>query len=160
MRRTLLGLIIALGGSVGLLAQQPLFDGGRGQFPGCPGCGVYSYVDSPTPEQTVSASNFVIEGWGFECVSGLVADRVDLSYQDYDGYWRPLLQPAYTLNYGSIPRPDVWMAYRPACPGVPANSGWHLLVTNPPPVGLRRVLITVWHGPYYEKHWRTYLVRP
>jgi hypothetical protein len=72
----------------------------------------------------------------------------------------PLLQPGSALNYGSVDRPDVQMAYRPYCPNVPGVTGWTLTLTNPPPVGLRRVQINVWRGPYYEVHRRTYLIVP
>jgi hypothetical protein len=154
MTRVLLGIVLAVCLSLGVSAQIP------GLPTGCPTCGVYSYVDLPAPEVTVSASNFVIAGWGFECFSGAVADRVDIFYQDYDGYWVPLRQPPTALNYGSVDRPDVQMAFRPYCPNVPGMTGWHLFVTNPPPLGLRRVQINVWRGPYYEVHRRTYLIVP
>lgn len=131
--------------------------GGKGSFPGCKTCGVYSYVDLPAPEVTVSATNFVVAGWGFECFSGQAADRVDVFYQDYDGYWVPLLQPVTALNYGSVDRPDVQRAFKPFCPNVPGVTGWHMNVVNAP-LGLRRFQFNVWRGPYYETHFRTYLV--
>jgi hypothetical protein len=152
MRRVCLGVLVALALSSGLTAQIP------GLPNGCPTCGVYSYVDTPAPEATVSASNFVLQGWGFECFSGAVADRVSIFYQEYDGTWTPLLQPSTALQYGTIDRPDVWSTYRGLCPNVPGMTGWSLLLTNPPPLGLRRVQINVWRGPYYEVHRRTYLV--
>lgn len=154
MRRILLGVVVALACSLGVSAQIP------GLPNGCPTCGVVSYVDLPAPEATVSASAFTLQGWGFECFSGRVADRVDIHYQDYDGYWRPLLQPVTALHYGSIARPDVEAVYQPYCPNVGTMTGWSLAVTNPPPLGLRRVQINVWRGPYYEVHRRTYLIVP
>jgi len=45
------------------------------------------------------------------------------------------------------------------CPAAPVNSGWALRVTGMPP-GLRRMMLIVWRGPYYEAHFRTYLVKP
>ncbi len=153
MTRILLGVVFALVFSTAVNAQIP------GLPNGCPTCGVYSYVDLPGPEVTVSASSFTLQGWGFECFSGAPADRVDIHYQDYDGYWKPLLQPQTALNYGSVSRPDVQMAYRPYCPNVPGVTGWYLNVTNAP-LGLRRFQINVWRGPYYEVHRRTYLIVP
>lgn len=136
------------------------FDGSRGSFPGCPTCGVFSAVDLPAPEQTVSQQNFVVWGWGFECVGGATVDRVDVWYQTYDGTWRPLKQADGTLQYGVMPRPDVQAYYRTACPRVPLNSGWVLSLTRVPPLGLRRVVFNVWRGPYFEQHRRTYLIVP
>ena len=136
------------------------FDGSRGSFPGCPLCGVFSYVDAPAAEQTISASNFIIQGWGFECVSGRPVDRVDVHYQNYAGYWVRLPQDPSALDYGSVARPDVRSAYQSACPTVPAHAGWTLAVTNPPPLGLRRIAVLVWRGPYVEQHFRTYLIVP
>lgn len=140
----------------GVAAQQ--FDGSRGSFPGCPTCGVWSWVDLPAPEMTVSASNFVVQGWGFECVSGQPVDRVDVSYQDYDGHWNPLLQPASALTPYTVARPDVAYMFAPFCPNVSGYTGWQLVVTNPPPLGLRRVAFTIWRGPYFERHQRVYLI--
>lgn len=141
------------------LLTMPLI--GRAQVPGyptgCARCSVISYVDLPAAEATVSASDFVLHGWGFECESGRPADRVDVFVQDYRGYWRPLKAPA--LDYGSIMRDDVQQAYAPYCPSVASNTGWSLRVPDAP-LGLRRVQINVWRGPYYEVHRRTYLIVP
>jgi hypothetical protein len=143
----------------GVVSAQnaPYASGGRGQFPGCPKCGVISYVDIPTAEQTVSVENFTIQGWGFECVSGTPITRVDIWYQDYAGYWLPLKQPTTNLDFGQIARPDVMYAFSQECPRVQELTGWSLKVDKMP-VGLRRIQIKVWWGPYYETHSRTYLV--
>lgn len=157
VKRILIAAVFMMVGSTG---WAQVGSGDRGSFPGCPTCGVYSYVDLPVAEMTVSASNFTLQGWGFECYSGVPADRVDLYYQDYDGLWHPLKQAAGTLWFGYVPRPDVAAAYRSSCPNVSDTTGWGLTVMNPPPVGLRRIQINVWHGPYFESHRRTYLIVP
>jgi hypothetical protein len=167
MRKLVLSVVFVLGFAIQASAQQipadpePLgpFNGGRGQFPGCPDCGVLSYVDLPKDESTVSASNLVFQGWGFECVSGRPANRVDVWYQDYDGYWKSLPQPSYVLYFGIVSRPDVRNAFVGSCPNVDQFSGWYLNITNPPPSGLRRIKISVWYGPYFQSHSRTYLVK-
>jgi len=140
------------------LSAGAQFDGGRGSFPGCPTCGVYSFVDLPQAEATVSASNFTLQGWGFECVSGRPVDRVDIWEQDYDGFWHPLKQADGALWFGYSYRPDVQAAYRGLCPNVSPLTGWVLTLTNPPALGLRRLRINLWYGPYFETSLRTYLV--
>ena len=155
MRKLLLVVAFVL---VAVPASAQQFNGARGQFPGCPKCGVISALDWPLAEATVSASNLVFAGWGFECVGGTPADRVDVWYEDYQGKGHPLKQEDWTLFAGQVPRQDVVNYYKKECPNVPLLSGWHLVITNPPPTGLRRVIINVWYGPYREGHRRTYLV--
>lgn len=163
MRKTLAAFALVLLGLVGTPSAQDipqpgqLLDGSRGSFPGCPDCGVWSWVDYPRDQRTVAASNFYVQGWGFECVSGRPIDRVDVYYQDYEGIYHPVKQPEWALLHGAIGRPDVVAAFAGACPNVAANSGWQLRVTGIPP-GLRRVTIVVWRGPYRENHDRTYLI--
>jgi len=159
IRRIFVMSLFLVGLAAGAAAQPPLGSGARGSFPGCPQCGVWSWVDLPQNQQTVSASNFWVHGWGFECVSGLSIDRVDVHYQDYDGIWRPLKQPVNALRWGLIPRPDVvTFGQAIGCPHTVANTGWALTVHGMP-LGLRRVTFNVWRGPYLETHERTYLVR-
>lgn len=134
--------IIALA-SAGSAAQVPTFPNA------CARCGVFSFVDSPEAEATVMRRDLVFKGWGFECEGGGRVDRVDLSYQDYSGYWRPLVQDHWTLASG-LHRPDVAGAFRAVCPNVTEYAGWHLYVTNPPPAGLRRVALNIWVGPYFQ----------
>jgi hypothetical protein len=155
MRRLFLGVVLALCATT-VSAQAPW--GARGSFPGCPDCGVWSWVDDPADQVTVSTRAFVIQGWGFECVSGRPVDRVDVWYQDYNGAWQPLKQAQEALAAGAVWRGDV-VQFGPTvgCPNVAANTGWVLSVTGMP-LGLRRVRIVAWKGPYFEAHTRTYLV--
>jgi hypothetical protein len=106
-------------------------------------------------ERKVSASDFVMAGWGFERFSGMPVDRVDVSYQDYDGGWHQVKTTEFYFGYWL--RYDVMTAYRPYYPNVPATTGWSLKVIGVPP-GLRRIHVNVWRGPYYEPHERTYLI--
>jgi hypothetical protein len=152
MKRLLLATIFAVVASTAL-AQVP------GYPTACSMCRVFSYVDLAPDGATVSASNMQLEGWGFECVGGQAINRVDVYYQDYDGYYHPLKQADYTFNGGRY-RPDVAAHYAPYCPKVSTNTGWLLTLNNPPPTGLRRVAINVWSGGLYEGHTRTYLVTP
>lgn len=138
-------------------AQGLPFDGSRGSFPGCPQCGLWSWVDKPEDQATVFADDFILKGWGFECVSGTPVTRIDVLYQDYEGAWRTLKQETGALTPG-VSRWDVTRAFYLACPNVTQYAGWHLHVTGMP-LGLRRVRIIVWHGAYLENHFRTYLVR-
>lgn len=157
--KVLLGAVAALLCAVPALAQTPFGSGGRGSWPGCPGCGVYSYVDRPEPEVTVNADAFTLKGFGFECGSGEVAERVDVWYQDYDGQWQTI-RPQAIEFYPGLRRTDVQKVYRPFCANVTAESGWHAYVTLPDDVrGLRRFKIIVWKGAYFEVHHRTYLIR-
>jgi hypothetical protein len=160
MKRMILGVVAALTVFAAGVGAQEQFNGGRGSFPGCPSCGVWSYVDFPSAEQTVSAKDFVIEGWGFECVAGAAIERVDLWYQDYAGDWWPLKQPDGAMAAHAVYRPDVEQHFRRVCPNAGTDTGWRLTVKNPPPFGLRRVRVMVWYGPYYEAHYRTYLIVP
>lgn len=159
--RLLFGVVLTMLATVATANAQPT-DGSRGSFPGCPTCGVVSYIDLPKLEATVARSKFTIHGWGFECVSGQSVMRVDVWYQDYDGSWHPLKQDDGALRF-NLKRPDVAKAYRPYCPNVTDYTGWALTLTNPPPAGLRRLMINVWDLPdwqsaYKETHHRTYLV--
>lgn len=158
-------------------AQPPIGSGGRGSFPGCPKCGVWSWVDYPRIErdpmdvllgvpidprirEAVSASNFWAVGWGFECVSGQPADRVDVWYQDYDGKWQQLKQPASALRAGEVYRPDIAPFSTTVGCSTPSNfTGWVLKIHGMSP-GLRRVRLEVWWGPYHERNEFTLLVKP
>ncbi len=125
---------------------------------GCKDCVVYSYVDNAPDGATVEAATMAFEGWGFECNSGQASTHVDVWYQDYDGLYRPLKQAEWTLTTG-VARPDVRDHYLPYCANVTAYSGWRLVLANPPPAGLRRMVINVWRGPLFEGHQRLYLVK-
>lgn len=125
---------------------------------GCKDCVVYSWVDTPSDGDTVEASNLTFEGWGFECFSGQVINRVDVFYQDYDGFYRPLKQGDWTLTTG-LPRQDVQDAYSGHCRNVSTYTGWRLTLNNPPPPGLRRIAINIWRGPLFETHHRLYLIK-
>jgi hypothetical protein len=159
MRKCLAAVALVVFASVAH-AQPAIFDGSRGSFPGCPTCGVWSWVDLPAPEVTVHASDFTVQGWGFECMSGNPIDRVEVFYQDYNGWWHPLYQGPTALMWGASARPDVRAAFGAGCPLMGDYTGWTLILTNPPPLGLRRVQFTIWRGPYYEAHRRTYLIVP
>jgi hypothetical protein len=93
-------------------------------------------------------------GWGFVCEGGGPADRVDVFYQQDNGYFTPLRQPAGSMFY-ALERPDVSAAYAPYCPKVNDYTGWHLWVTNLPPAGTRQILFVVWRGAHRENHYRT-----
>ncbi len=145
--------------SAGPSQSNVLFDGRRGSFPGCPTCGVWSWVDYPAPLSQVSTRAFSLSGWGFECVSGQAVDRVDVFYQDYDGVNHPT-QLLPTSRYGFIHRWDVVLfGVSVDCGVVDLYSGWAVTVTGVPP-GLRLITINVWRGPYVETHERIYLVKP
>lgn len=154
-----LGLVVAglVFAAVSLGAQQ-----GAGKlgipWPTCPTCKVVSFVDGPDGA-TVSAASMAIEGWGFECASGQAIDRVDVFFEDYDGYFHPLKQAEWTLHAG-LYRPDVRDHWSAHCPNVSTNAGWRLTLSNPPPVGLRRIIVNVWRGGLFEGHGRVYLVKP
>lgn len=155
----------------------PFFSGRRGSFPGCPQCGVWSWVDyprvkvdpldallgdppNPTIREDVSASNFWAVGWGFECVSGQPIDRIDVSYEDYEGKFRPLLQPPTALRAGFIARGDI-VRFAPSvqCSKPALETGWVLQIHGMP-IGLRRVRLEVWWGPYHERQEFILLVKP
>lgn len=144
-------LLCALAATVAL-AQVPSYP------TGCPRCGVISYVDLPQDGATVSQTSFYLAGWGFECESGRAAHRVDVFYEGDDGYFHPLV-PQGTLYWG-LSRPDVRNAYAAHCPNVPDTTGWHVYLTNPPPLGTRRITVNVWREPYFEGHTRTITVVP
>lgn len=154
----------------------PFFTGRRGSFPGCPSCGVWSWVDYPRVQrdplavllgdpldlnqrEDVSASNFVAVGWGFECVTGQSIDRIDVWYQDYDGIWRQVVQPPSALRLGVIDRPDV-ARFAPTvqCATPTRATGWAMQISGVPP-GLRRMRLEVWWGPYHERTEFTLLVK-
>lgn len=157
--KTVLGVVLTTLACV-VPASAQLMDGSRGSFPGCPSCGVLSYIDLPKLEATVARSAFTIHGWGFECVSGRPIRRVEVWYQDYDESWHLLKQPDGALRF-NLKRPDVATAFREYCPKVSDDTGWVLTLYNAPPAGLRRMVINVWdqqQSPYRETHHRTYLV--
>jgi hypothetical protein len=158
MRKILAAVVVALVVFAAPAFAQEAFSGGRGSFPGCPTCGVWSWVDLPGPEATVSASDFAVQGWGFECFTGKPIIRVDVWYQDYDGNWWPLPQQDGTLAVRGS-RPDV-QGFAPTvgCAMPTDLTGWTLTITNPPPAGLRRMRFVIWRGPYREIHQRTYLI--
>lgn len=157
MMRLILGGLFVAAFACPAIAQVEW--GSRGSFPGCPQCGVWSWVDKPDDQITVSTRGFVLQGWGFECVSGMPADRVNVYWQDYDGDWWPLLLPDYALESGQSHRSDVERFARTiGCRNVGSDTGWALRVSGVP-LGLRRLKIDVWRGPYFETHYRTYLIR-
>lgn len=177
MRRLVLAAVVVLATVQIVRAQPPVGSGGRGSFPGCPQCGVWSWVDYPRPardpwdvwvglpidprqREDVSASNFWAAGWGFECVSGRPIDRIDVWYQDYAGTWRQLKQPADALRAGFIERPDV-VRFAPNvnCATPAMETGWAMQIYGMPP-GLRRVRLEIWWGPYHERQEFTLLVKP
>lgn len=124
----------------------------------CPTCGVHGYVDAPQAGATLIRHVTVIEGWGHECVSGAPVDRVDVWYEGESGRWVSLKQAEWALHVGVYARPDVAQAYRAVCPNVSSATGWWLELTNPPPVGARRVRFELWRGPYHAGVIRTYNV--
>lgn len=178
MIRFLFGLFVTVALLVTpVAAQPPLGSGGRGSFPGCPICGVWSWVDYPLIErdpldvwlglainprqrEPVSAANFWAAGWGFECVSGQAIDRIDVFYQDYEGIWQPLRQPDSALRAGIFDRPDV-VRFAPTvqCASPVVATGWALKIHGMP-TGFRRVRLEIWWGPYHERQEFTVLVRP
>ena len=123
-----------------------------GSVPGCPRCGVLSYVDLPAPGATVTQGALFIAGWGFECESGLFVNRVDVWVQNDEGFYVPLPVQTFAKN---LPRPDIVAAYQPSCPHVTSNSGWHCYLIAPPPFGTRNLAINVWREPYVETHIRS-----
>lgn len=142
---------------VSLLMQVP------GYPNGCARCGVFSYVDVPSVETTVSQGAIYLAGWGFECESGSPADRVDVFYQGDDGWYVPAGGAGNHGNgdlYFGVPRPDVQAAYTGSCPNVTTQSGWHFYFTQPVPLGTRQLAINVWRGPYFQTHYRTVTVLP
>lgn len=163
-RSTFGGVLVALvlASGVAALAQQQSFDPSQADpqtwfQKQCPACGVRGYVDYPGKAATIKRSNMVVAGWGFECVSGVPVDRIDVWYEANDGLTLvPLKQADGALHFGSTQRPDVAFAYGPYCPMVPLTTGWWLQVTNPPPAGARRVFFVLWNGPYHSQIARTY----
>lgn len=110
---------------------------------GCSNCGVVGWIDIPkegtTP--TVSATGFMIGGWGLECASGRATDRVDVYYSGDDGFDRPA-KPTRFTDY-TLPRPDVFRQFLPSCTQVTGTSGFQAYVTGVP-VGDRTLRINIW----------------
>lgn len=153
MRRSLLlALAVVAALTTASAAQVP-----GSPFGSCDRCFLVSWVDVPADAASPTASRsagFIAAGWGFVCEGGAPADRIDVFYQKDDGYFTPLRQPGGATFY-ALERPDVAAAYAPYCPRVNDYTGWHLWVTNMPPVGTRQVMFVVWRGPHKEIHYRT-----
>lgn len=121
---------------------------------GCTNCGIASFIDFPVSGER-SQDGFYIAGWGFECGSGMPANRVDVYYQGDDGFFKPAGGAGSngngSLHYG-LRRPDVRAVYQPYCPTLTDRSGWHFYFNAPVPHGTRAFVVNVWYGPYMQQH--------
>lgn len=144
--------LLALSFTFGAHAQTP------NPAPGCANCGMRSYVDIPGTRD--AHGGLFIAGWGFECASGQPADRVDVWWQQDDGFFAPAggagTHGNGLLTYG-LYRPDVLQHYAPYCPASNGMVGWHFYFTAQVPPGTRQVKINVWRGPFMETHTRVVL---
>lgn len=118
---------------------------------GCAKCFVVANIDVPAIDDAVSGT-WVIAGWGFLCESGRGPDRVDLYYQNAQGFYTPVPWWKTTLVV-DVPRPDVVAVFISVCPNLYGQSaGWHLYVEpGAVPVGHRHLLVNVWRSPYYSQ---------
>lgn len=109
-------------------------------------------IDAPADGSTVSVAGLYFAGWGFEPVSGLGTDRVELWTIDPNtGVGVPLHSGQSLACY--LPRPDVQAAYGGT---TSRDTGFHLYIGNPPPLGRHPVTLNIWRGPYYVGVTRTY----
>lgn len=144
--------------AVGVSAQIP------GYPNGCARCGVRSFIDTPGDSTDaaflpVVSGEWIIGGWGFECQSGRLADRVEVSYSNDRGFYAPVPTYLTRLETG-IARPDVQAAFNAGCLDTPHDAGFHLrLYPGAIPSGVRVLVITVWRGPYMAQSRRTIVVR-
>lgn len=143
-----------------LLMQVPDLPGGA-----CTACGIRAHIDSPKavsdadPALTGVPQTFAIAGWGFECVSGRPVDRVDVFLANGDGFYRPV--PWWLTEFrAGAKRPDVFWAFRSACPEATVDEGWHLILfAGAVPSGTQALLINVWSGPFRQQFARTVVVK-
>lgn len=110
-------------------------------------------VDMPYQGAFVSAYDFYLAGWGFECTSGSLIDHLDVWYYVGD-------IPVYATGdiVIGVYRPDVYAAYYPAC-AVQGVEGWHWYFSSPPPLGATHLVITVWQGTLHRTFSRDITVR-
>jgi hypothetical protein len=158
MRRTLVGVALALAVTSSAWAQVPGFPNG------CDRCRVVSYIDIPADNRIIGAvpsidrsQQVVVAGWGFGCEDGVPTTRVDVNYADDHGiyHWVPNVEVRW-----SIYRPDVRAALWTVCPRVTSTSGFAVfLAAGSVPPGPRTLAINVWVGPLYETQYRTIFIK-
>lgn len=140
-----------------ILLSQAQYDPQTWFQQACPTCKVETYVDLPAQSSTIHALT-VFQGWGFQCNSGQLPERVDVWVEGADSAWTPLPASSVTLVVGNA-RPDVAVAFSAACPNVPGNTGWTVWVRWPSGLtGAHRVLLNVWRGPFHTAQIRTYTI--
>ena len=156
MKKLVWALALVCSTAVPLSAQVPSVPSG------CTKCGVYGYVDGPGDPVTavpIVSGGWTISGWGFECVSGIAVDRVDVFASNDDGTYTPI-PPAAQHLYLGYARPDVQQAYQGACPAVSGVSGFAVqLDAGAVPVGTRALVMNLWRGPYFAQTRRIVVIR-
>lgn len=120
--------------------------------PGCPTCSItYGYMDGLEPSNVPVASvnqTWIVAGWGFNCYSGQVTDRIDVYYKGDDGFYKKI--PTIGFLNNSVYRPDVAAVYAPFCPAVSSTTGVEIAVdASSVPVGVRDVAFVIWKGAFH-----------
>lgn len=101
---------------------------------------IYGWIDSPSTYMSQPyGPDFNITGWTFDCRSGQQPPFVAVLDHDMslEGTGKPTVKwiVNYTVNRALV-RPDVQAAYDGACPGLSANTGYTVYITEPLTPGL------------------------